>query len=188
MGKYPSKGSLVTSGISVTFDPNSGLTYFSGLSITKMGMYLLSVKIFSTGKVFDSQCYSNAITVYDQSTALLVNKTPNCDFKYKTTNYSAINGDFLNEMKTIIFNYLHDLNYTVANVQINASSSAASRKRRDTATIVSYDGTITVVLFSTSPGNTLTDVLSRLNISSYVVLYTGESKSTDSSSSSSWVK
>ena len=155
-------------------------------------MYLLSAKIYSKGQEFNSHCYSNTITVYTPATNFTsASNTPNYKFTFSASNFSAIGGDEQNQIKASIFNYMTDLNMSVSNLQLTAS---ASRRRRDTG-IVSSSGSIIIVFYSSSLGQTLANALANLNISNYVVLssatvngvtiYSTESSSSSSSSSSS---
>ena len=167
LGHYPAKGSLVTKFTSVAFDPSSGLTYFKGLTINKTGMYILSIKIYSKGKEFNSQCYSNLITVSKESSNSSASASNKYQFTFSTSNFSAVSGsDDQNQMKAAIYNYMTDLNISVSNLQLTTSSA---RRRRDTG-IVSVSGTIMIVFYSPSSGQTLASVLSSMNINNYVVL------------------
>jgi len=155
LGHYPAKGSLVTSFTSVAFDPSSGLTYFKGLSINKTGMYMLSISIYSKGREFNSQCYSNPITVSKSSNSS-ASATNKYQFTFSTSNLSAVSGsDDQNKMKASIYNYMNDLNISVSSLQLTASSA---RRRRDIG-IVSVSGTIMIVFYSSSSGQTLSSVL-----------------------------
>jgi len=182
---------LITTSTSVAFDPSTGLTYFNSLSISKLGMYLLSAKIYSKGQEFNSQCYSNPITVYTTATNLTsASNTPNYKFTFTASNFSAVGTDEQNKIKASIFNYMTDLNVSVSNLQLTA---LATRRRRDTG-IVSTSGSIVIVFYSSSSGQSLASVLANLNISNYVVLssatvngvtiYSTASSSSSSSSSS----
>jgi hypothetical protein len=167
LGHYPAKGSLVTSFTSVAFDPSSGLTYFKGLSINKTGMYMLSISICSKGREFNSQCYSNPITVSKASQNSSASASNKYQLIFSTNNLSAVSGsDDQNKMKASIYNYMNDLNISVSSLQLTASSA---RRRRDTG-IVSVSGTIMIVFYSSSSGQTLSSVLSSMNINNYVVL------------------
>jgi len=169
MSRYPPNGSLVTSNVSILFDPYSGITYFNGLSISKNGMYLLSVNIYSTGGQFNSQCYSNPITVYKSHSYLNNTNAPNIELKYASTNSSALGiTNEKNQMQAAVFNHLSDKNITVSNLTLTASLS--SRRRRDTAVLETSSGTVIVVFYTPSSGQTLESILTSMSISDYTVL------------------
>ena len=85
LGHYPAKGALSLSNAAISFDTTTGYTLFSNLAIDRVGMYLLSINIYTTGNEFSSQCYTNTITVIKSLVAINVTNStePNYKLRFK---------------------------------------------------------------------------------------------------------
>lgn len=129
-GFYAPKGSLNSQNKTVTFDPTSGLTQFNGLQINNVGMYTLSINIFSANSLFTSQCYSNPITVI-QTTNNSSNSTGlnTYVFIFSVTNSSLLMISEENKIIETMYNCMSLYGISVSNIQLNVSQSGSSSRR-----------------------------------------------------------
>jgi len=130
-GFYAPKGSLNSQNKTVTFDPTSGLIQFNGLQINNVGMYTLSINIFSANSLFTSQCYSNPITVI-QTTNNSSNSTGlnTYVFIFSVTNSSLLMISEENKIIETMYNCMSFYGISVSNIQLNVSQSGRSSRRR----------------------------------------------------------
>ena len=153
LGHYPAKGALSLSNAAISFDTTTGYTLFSNLSIDRVGMYLLSINIYTTGNEFSSQCYTNTITVIKSLVATNVTNStePNYKLRFKG-DYNSLSTSDLNEIKANVYNYISDYNISVSNIKL-------------------YAGSVYVAFYSSDTNSALISALlnSGLNISSLIV-------------------
>ncbi len=121
LGYYQARGRLIVNQTVITFDTTTGFMSFSGLTIDNIGMYLLSVRVYTTGNEFTSQCYSNPITVVKSLTSLTNSLKPNYLLKYQG-DFSSLTPQNKSEIQANTFNFMSMNNITVNNIQIYSGS------------------------------------------------------------------
>ncbi len=121
LGYYQARGRLIVNQTVITFDTTTGFMSFSGLTIDNIGMYLLSVRVYTTGNEFTSQCYSNPITVVKSLTSLTNSSKPNYLLKYRG-DFSSLTPQNKSEIQANTFNFMSMNNITVNNIQIYSGS------------------------------------------------------------------
>ncbi len=121
LGYYPASGSLITTNKIVSFDPLSGYALFKNLKITKSGMYLLSLNVFTTNSEYNSTCYSNLITVLGSADSVQTyDQTAKPDYILTFAgNYSAINP---NEIVANVYNFIKRYGLSVNGISSYAGS------------------------------------------------------------------
>lgn len=158
-GYYPAKGSLLLNSSSITLDPDSGYTLFSNISIDKVGMYLLSIRIYSIGQEFSTQCFSNLITISKPlNKSNTTNSTlPNYKLKFSGNYYNLTEADKI-EIKANVYNYV-SIYYNLSVYDIDL-----------------YPGSVIVVFYSPDSNSDLISQLiqSGLNISSLISFLSAE--------------
>lgn len=152
LGNYQAKGRLNLINTLVTFDTSTGYAQFSNLAIDNIGMYMLSVKMYTINNEFVSQCYSNLIKVLNKSTnETYSDKEANYKFKFNGDYYS-LSQDDKNEIKANAYNYISNYNLTVGDIQL-------------------YPGSVYLVFYSPNSNSQLIQDLinSGLNISNLII-------------------
>lgn len=148
LGYYQGNGTLITSQAAVTFDTTTGYAVFNNLAITKSGMYLISIKVFTPNQEYNLNCYSNPITIRSstvQAQTYDSSSTPDYSIKFDG-NYSAINP---NEIIANVYNYINSYGVNVNGIK-------------------AYAGSVYVVFYSSDSNPTLINTLiaQGINVSS----------------------
>lgn len=153
LSNYQARGILNLENASVSFDTSTGYAQFINLTIDNIGMYILSIKLYTIGNEFQSQCYSNTIQVIKQQETNKTNATdlePNYKLKF-IGDYYNLTQDDKNEIKANVYNYISNYNLTVSNIRL-------------------YPGSVYVVFYSPDSNSQLLNELvqSGLNVSSII--------------------
>lgn len=106
LGYYPANGTLVTKYATVTFDASTGYGIFSNLVITKHGMYLTTISVYTdNSNDFNFNCYSNPIQIRSADSQLVSydsNSRPDYIIKFNGS-YNSINPS---EIKASVYNFM----------------------------------------------------------------------------------
>lgn len=121
LGYFPAGGELnITNAVSV-FNSITGTAVFSNLVITKAGMYLIKFNVSTNDNSYNSECYSNLITIKQADSTTDVsspNSSPDYLLKFKG-NFSSINP---NEIVANVYNYVTNFNLKIQNITCYAGS------------------------------------------------------------------
>ena len=117
---YPAQGALTLSNATVTFDTTTGLAVFSNLQISKAGMYVLAIRVYTTDNLYSSQCYSNPIQIIKSSVQISYDSTTTPDYIIKFNgSYNSINPA---EIKANVYNYMSNYNLTIGGISCYSGS------------------------------------------------------------------
>jgi len=180
---YPAKGSLVLSNSTVIFDTSSGLALFSNLQISKAGMYVLSIQVYTTDNMYSSQCYSNPIQIIQSTTRISYDSsdTPDYIMKFNGSYSSIIPAD----IKANVYNYMSNYGLTIGGISCYSGSVYVSFYSSDTnvALITSLISSGLIVSKSLSfQSITVGSVTYSCSNCTIVILDTGTTQSSSSSS------
>ena len=121
LSKYQPSGSFITSNTTAVFDPSQGVAAFNNLIITKKGMYVLALSVYSTNGEFSFSCLSNSILItsaLQSYPSCSSDSTPNVILKFNG-NFSAIEPE---RVKSAVYNMMLNQNVTLGCVSAYAGS------------------------------------------------------------------
>lgn len=138
------------------------------MQINKTGMYILSIRVISNEKNFNSQCHSNPIIVVEENISIS-NQTEeqNYELKFKKNDSHILTIDEGNIIKASIFNCMVYYNISVSNLELLQSNNNNSSRR---LSLVETQPEIIILKFYSNDSNPIfINNLLSLNISDLLV-------------------
>ena len=148
LGYYPANGTLATQNTTISFDSSTGYAIIKNLAITKFGMYVTTLNVYTDNNDYNFQCYSNPIQIKTKKSTIPIydsSKQPDYIIKFNGS-YDSINPV---EIKASVYNYMNSYGLNIGGMSC-------------------YSGSVYVAFYSTDSSVSLINnlILSGLNISS----------------------